>query len=118
MRLHHLALRTHDVSRLVAYYRDVFGLELVREQPGYSAWLSLDDAVLMIERRADDEPAVPQGTMEFVAFAVTSDAREALDARWRALGVAVEHRTAHTLYTRDPDGRRVGVSSYPIRSNT
>ena len=29
-------------------------------------------------------------------------------------GVAVEAATEFTLYVRDPDGRRVGLSSYPL----
>ena len=31
---------------------------------------------------------------------------------FEAAGVRVEDRTEHTLYFRDPDGRRLGVSSY------
>jgi hypothetical protein len=27
--------------------------------------------------------------------------------------VPIEDRTAYTLYVRDPDGRRIGLSSYP-----
>lgn len=118
LRPHHLALRTRDVAGLAAFYRDVFGLSALRETPGVSVWLDLDGAVLMIERAGPGEPGVPAGSMEFVAFAVTAAQREALDARWRAEGRAVEHRTEHTVYLRDPDGRRVGVSSYPITSKT
>ncbi len=105
--VHHLALRTRDVAGAAAFYRDVLGLAVVREQPGYSVWLSLGGAVLMIERRAEGEPGVPAGSMELVAFAVTPEAREAVRAR-----VVVEAETAHTTYFRDPDGRRVAVSTY------
>ena len=34
------------------------------------------------------------------------------EERLRAAGVAVEDRTAYTLYFRDPDGHRVGVSVF------
>jgi hypothetical protein len=45
--------------------------------------------------------------MELLAFAV--DDKEA----WRAR-VEVEAETADTLYFRDPDGRRLAVSSYVV----
>ena len=38
--------------------------------------------------------------------------------RLREAGVAIEDRTAFTLYVRDPDGRRVGLSSYPTPLET
>ncbi|MCA9540797.1 MAG: VOC family protein [Myxococcales bacterium] len=114
MRLHHLALRTAAPEPLAAFYADVFGLSRVREQAGYSIWLGLDDAVLMIERAAPDEPLVPAGSLEFCAFAVDEAGRAAVEARLADHGCAVEARTAYTLYFRDPDGRRVGVSTYPL----
>ncbi len=62
----------------------------------------------MLERAGDGEPRVPAGTMDLVAFAVED--KEA----WRGR-IAVEAETEHTLYFRDPDGRRVAVSSYAFR---
>lgn len=59
MRLHHLALRTRDVDRLVAFYRQALELPPWPAQAGNGVWLALDGAVLMIERAGDDEPAVP-----------------------------------------------------------
>jgi len=61
----------------------------------------------MLERAEPGEPPVPRGSMELLAFAV--DDKEA----WRSR-VEVEAETAHTLYFRDPDGRRLAVSSYPF----
>ncbi len=105
--LHHLALRTGDLPRLVEFYQRVLGLTVIREQPAYSAWLRAGEAVLMLEVRGAAEPPVPAGSMELVAFAVSEAEREAVRAR-----VAVEHETAYTTYFRDPDGRRVAVSTY------
>ena len=61
----------------------------------------------MLEPAGPGEPAVPRGTMDLVAFAV--DDKETLRAR-----VDVEAETAHTLYFRDPDGRRVALSDYRL----
>jgi catechol 2,3-dioxygenase-like lactoylglutathione lyase family enzyme len=112
MRLHHLALRTADPPSLARWYRDHFGLTVWRDNPGGSIWLALDDAALMIEPSAPGEAAVPVGSMEFFALRVTPAARDAFAARCAAAGVAIEQRTAHTVYVRDPDGRRVGVSCF------
>jgi glyoxylase I family protein len=112
--VHHLALRTRDVAALTHFYRAALGLAVVREQPGYSVWLSLGAAVLMIERRGDGEPDVPAGTMELTAFAVTDEGRARVKDALAAMGVAVEGETAFTTYFRDPDGRRVGVSTYAL----
>jgi catechol 2,3-dioxygenase-like lactoylglutathione lyase family enzyme len=114
MRVHHIALRTRHVEALVAFYRELLRLPVVREQPGYSVWLGLEQAVLMIERADEGEPATPAATRELLAFAVEAAERSRIAADLQARGLAVEERTAHTLYFRDPDGRRVGVSTYPL----
>ncbi|HEU4411907.1 MAG TPA: VOC family protein [Polyangiaceae bacterium] len=115
--LHHLALRTRDVARLAAFYRDVLGLpERARNLADggalRSVWLDAGGVVVMIELAAPGEPAPPAGSLDLVAFAMSAGEREAFRARFAAAGAAVEAETAHTLYVRDPDGRRVGVSSY------
>lgn len=124
MRIHHLALRTGDVGRLVAFYAGVLGLDPherasnarsgAPDREDRRAWLAIGDAVIMIEAREGSEPAVPDGSKELIAFTVTEAEREGWRARLAKAGVAVEARTEHTLYFRDPDGRRVAVSSYPL----
>jgi hypothetical protein len=65
----------------------------------------------MIEQAHPAEPIIPEGTRELVAFAVPS-----IEDWPRRL--AVEAETEHTLYFRDPDGRRVAVSDYAFRCGT
>lgn len=112
MRLHHLALRTADPAALARWYAALFALPTWRETAAGSVWLGLGDAALMIERAGPDEPPVPAGSMEFFALAVDPAGRDAFAARCARAGVAIEHRTEFTLYVRDPDGRRVGVSCF------
>lgn len=112
MSVHHLALRTADPPALARWYARLFALPVLREQPGYSVWLDLGGGALMVERAAPGEPAVPPGSMEFFALRVTPAERDAFVERCAAAGVAVEQRTAFTVYVRDPDGRRVGVSCF------
>lgn len=112
MKLHHLALRTVEPGSLARWYAALFELVVTRTQPGRSVWLGLDDGALMIERADPDEPAVPPGSMEFFALRVTPAGRDAFLDRCARAGVPVEHRTEYTVYVRDPDGRRVGVSCF------
>ena len=112
--LHHLALRTRDVDRLLAFYQAWFGLPIARDERPRAVWLELEPrAVLMIERAELTEPCVPVHSRELVAFAVAASEREQLRERLVQSG-QLEGETEHTLYFRDPDGRRVGVSSYPL----
>jgi glyoxylase I family protein len=116
VRIHHLALRTGDVPRLEAFYRDIVGLTLAHDARPHGApsvWLSAGEARFMIEPRGDDEPRTDPRSMELVAFAIDPGERAVFEARLDGAGVAVEQRTDFTLYFRDPDGRRIAVSHYP-----
>jgi catechol 2,3-dioxygenase len=113
--LHHLALRARDVETTVAFYREVLGLAEVQSARPRSVWLGLaGGAVLMVEARNEAEPQVPDGSLELFAFRV-DDARK---HEIRALAVergCFDGETGHTVYLRDPDGRRVGVSTHPLK---
>jgi len=110
--VHHLALRTADVERLAAFYIDVLGLVPVRFDLPRSTWLALaDGAVLMIEARSPGEPAVPAGSLELFALRVSPERKIEVRAAARARA-CYDGETEFTVYLRDPDGRRLGVSTY------
>ncbi len=127
--LHHFAIKSADPERLAAFYRDVLGLEEVARHPMpdtpervRSVWLACGPTLLMIERAGRDAPE-PAGTFEddppglhLVAFEVAADDAGAWRARLEAAGHPVVHATAFTLYCLDPDGNRVGLSSYDSSS--
>ena len=112
MRIHHIALRTGDLPRLEAFYCGVLGLQLSRRNGERSVWLGAGEAIVMLERAEPGEPSIAAGTMEMVAFAITKEERADYTRRLAEAGIAVESETAFTLYVRDPDGRRVGLSHY------
>jgi catechol 2,3-dioxygenase-like lactoylglutathione lyase family enzyme len=117
MRIHHVALRSRDLGRLRAFYRDLLGLALTEERPGESVWLDAGGTILMLERATEAEPSIDPGTRELLAFAIAPGERAAFERRLAAGGVPIEASTEFTVYVRDPDGRRVGLSHYPAKAD-
>lgn len=115
VRLHHLALRTSDLGALERFYTGVLGLTVLRRDEGRSVWLDAAGAIVMLEARERDEPSVDPTSMDLTCFGIAPEAHLGFIERLRAAGVRIEERTAYTLYFRDPDGRRVGLSSFPDR---
>ena len=112
MRVHHLAFRTRDLTRLERFYTDALGLSIARRDGERSVWLRAGGTTLMLEQAEDGEPEIARDSRELVAFGIEAPDVE----RWRrvleANGIAIEGETAYTLYVRDPDGRRIGLSHY------
>ena len=112
--IHHVALRADDVEETAAFYRKLFGLVVVSDQRPRSLWLRLDDrSVLMIEAREPGEPPVSDGAKDMFALAVDEDTRKRILEYASAAG-CLDGQTEHTVYLRDPDGRRVGASTYVL----
>ena len=116
---HHLALRVADVERALAFYTGVLGLTERRrfQEPDgrlRSAWLQAGTLVLMLEQRLRGTGS-ETGSGHVLAFAVSDLA--AWEARLATVGVAIDDRTAQTLFVRDPDGHRVGLSAYAFEAS-
>jgi glyoxylase I family protein len=113
LRLHHVALRVADCEASRSFYCGLLGLEeRRRSQDGdnlSSIWIQSGETILMIERRLRGHGA-ESGSGHLLAFAV--DDLGAWERRLAQAGLAVEDRTRHTLYVRDPDGHRVGLTTY------
>jgi catechol 2,3-dioxygenase-like lactoylglutathione lyase family enzyme len=103
------------VEGVVGFYREWLGLGVVRDLLPRAVWLKGGDggAVLMVERAGAGEAMPPVGTLDFLAVAVSDAERRELRERLVAAGM-LEDETEHTLYFRDPDGRRVGASSHAL----
>ena len=116
MRVHHLAFRTPDLARLAAFYEGVLGFARApgERDPSRGVWLRADGVILMLERAGIGEPAIDARTKELVAFAIDAGELSTWRARLADRRVAIEAETAYTIYFRDPDGRRVALSSYPL----
>src|SRR5580700_1073105 len=101
MRVHHLAFRTRDLTKLERFYTDVLGLSIARRDGERSVWLRAGGTTVMLEQAEDGEPDVARTSKELVAFGIEAPDVE----RWRrvldANGIALEGETAFTLYFRD-----------------
>jgi catechol 2,3-dioxygenase-like lactoylglutathione lyase family enzyme len=121
MRVHHVAIRVADVERSLAFYAGVLGLEVVERYPEgaglRSAWLRMGAGLLMLERDLAGAGATT-GSGHLLAFDVRAappaEPLRAWTTRLARAGVVVDSRTEHTLFCRDPDGHRVGLSTFPL----
>jgi catechol 2,3-dioxygenase-like lactoylglutathione lyase family enzyme len=116
MRVHHVAIQVRDLERARAFYVDVLGLVEVRRQP-HSIWVDADGALIMLEACTNGGAAPPwqsgQAGLHLLALAIHAHERPAWRAKLATAGAPLEGQTPFTLYTRDPDGTRIGLSSYP-----
>ena len=109
MRIHHLALRVRDLEACKRFYRDRLGLEVLEERED-SVWLRAGDSVLMLETKL--RGAGPEaGSGHLLALEVDSLSR--WEQELARASIPIDDRTAHTLFLRDPEGHRVGLSVYP-----
>ena len=112
MRVHHLAFRTRRLAELEAFYVELLELKVLRREQGRSVWLAAGEIVMMLELAGEDEPAPSRGSLELVAFGVSQSNQARLERALALRQIPIEGRTSFTVYFRDPDGRRVGASSY------
>jgi catechol 2,3-dioxygenase-like lactoylglutathione lyase family enzyme len=119
---HHLAVQCADLERCERFYREVLGLEVLRRWPraeggDRSVWLRVGEGFLALER-ADGLPETGpwrdgRAGLHLVALRIPRADRPGWEARLAARGAEVVHRTRWTVYVRDPEGNRVGLSHYP-----
>ena len=120
--IHHIAVKVADLAAAERFYASVLGLPVLRRWPSpdgsgeRSLWLDLGaGAFLAVERT--EQPAGPKSEdapgIHLVALGIPRSEREAWEARLAQAGYPVYQRTDFTLYTRDPEGNRVGLSHWP-----
>lgn len=122
---HHLAVQVTDLAAAERFYHGVLGLPVVQRwkygdgRPGERAlWLQAGpDTFVALEHCTAPAPATefkdPQARLHLFALRIASQDRAAWEQKLRAAGVEIAHRSRWTLYVRDPDGNRIGLSHHP-----
>ena len=118
--VHHIALKVRDLAACEQFYAGTLGLPVMKraadETGERSVWLDLGNGAILMLERAGDGPtdgstfADAAPGLHLLALRIERGDRERFAAR---LSVVAE--TEFTLYVRDPEGNRVGLSHYPER---
>jgi len=121
--LHHVAIQCADLARCERFYCDVLGLGVLRRWPredggDRSVWLSAGDgSFVALERAAEPSGDAPwrdgKPGLHLLALSIPAAERARWEARLAEHGVPVVHRTRWTIYVRDPEGNRIGLSHHP-----
>ena len=126
--LHHVAVQVRDLAAAERFYAGVLGLPVLQrfaEADGSprSLWLDTGSgAFLALEKASAD--VVPAGAgrgfkdghagWHLVALRIEAGERATWRTRLSEAGAPVEFESRWTLYVRDPDGNRVGLSHHPF----
>lgn len=117
------ALYADDLDAAEAFYRDVFGLEMVLKLPGQLVFFKCGRQMLLLfdpqeSSRADANNPIPRhGAVGQGHFCFYADDKAEVDewkARFEALEIPVEHyhrwpNGSYSVYIRDPAGNSVEV---------
>jgi catechol 2,3-dioxygenase-like lactoylglutathione lyase family enzyme len=120
--VHHVAVKVADLARAEAFYVGILGLPVLRRWPlpdgkgERSLWLDLGaGAFLALERAEEDADGKPEGApgLHLLALNIARSEREAWLAKLATVGHPVYLQTGYTIYVRDPEGNRIGLSHWP-----
>ena len=123
---HHLAIQVKDLPAAERFYVEALGLRVLRRwawedgRPGErSVWLSVGagEEFLALESCEAERPPTPfrdpHGGLHLLALRIQAADRSGWEGKFSAQGVEIVHRTRWTLYVRDPEGNRIGLSHFP-----
>ncbi len=122
--IHHVAIQARDLERVAAFYRDVLGLAELRrwhtpDGSLRSIWLGCGEGFVAIEHAgqgalpSSQEFRDPAPGLHVVALRIDRDERDRIEAVLERIGAPVVHRTRWSIFVRDPEGNRVGLTHYP-----
>lgn len=121
---HHLAIQVRDLERAARFYCEVIGLsEQVRhyrEDGGLrSIWLDVPGGGFLALEACTQPPVAREFRDEapglhLLALRIDPERRADIERALERHAVPIVHRTRWTLYVRDPEGNRIGLSHHPL----
>ncbi|MEL6338510.1 MAG: VOC family protein [Myxococcota bacterium] len=130
--IHHIAILVSDLDRSERFYRHTLGLVEVRRwytEHGNlrSIWYALSSENERNSKSESESGATPFLAVELrdgldrgvivrchcLAIGIEASARDEWESRLAKHGVSIEERSPYTIYFRDPDENRIGLSHYP-----
>lgn len=120
---HHVAIQVRDLERASTFYREVLGLEEQvrhRREDGSlrSIWLTVPGGGFLaledcVGTPSHDDFRRDTPGLHLLALRIDREARPGVERRLERMGVEIVHRTRWTIYVRDPEGNRIGLSHHP-----
>ncbi|HJX54651.1 MAG TPA: VOC family protein [Polyangia bacterium] len=120
--VHHVAIKVRDLACAERFFVQTLGLAVLRRWPApdgsgeRSLWLDLGaGAFLALERSSTQrEPLAADGPgLHLLALRIERAERQAWIDRLANAGVPLYDQTAFTIYCKDPEGNRIGLSHWP-----
>ena len=122
--LDHVAIRVKDMQVSAKWYNDVLGLEIVKvpEWGPFPIFLLAGKSGIALFPANEEEPSVPLRSRNVIidhfAFNVDNDAFAKARKKYEVLGIKYQfqdHIIFHSIYTEDPDGHIVELTT-PVHS--
>jgi hypothetical protein len=120
--VHHIAIKVRDLARAERFFVQTLGLAVLRRWPAQdgsgerSLWLDLGaGAFLALERSPSESEALAADGpgLHLFALRIERAERQAWIDRLASAGVPPYEQTAFTIYCKDPEGNRIGLSHWP-----
>ncbi|MGA7742344.1 MAG: VOC family protein [Polyangia bacterium] len=119
--VHHIAIKVRDLTRAEHFFVQTLGLVVLRRWPAQdgagerSLWLDLGaGAFLALEKSSSQrEPPADGPGLHLLALRIERAERRAWIERLANAGVPLCAQTAFTIYCKDPEGNRIGLSHWP-----
>ncbi|MGH7045535.1 MAG: VOC family protein [Stellaceae bacterium] len=104
----HIVLHCSDVGRAKAFYTEILGMTVYRENDA-QVFMHAGSQGVALFRKRDDAPVASGGDLNHLALNVASGSYETLRSELESRGIAVSGRPGddHCIYFQDPDGHRL-----------
>jgi len=128
--LHHIAIQCRDLPAMVRFYERALRLRVERRWPSdrpedrggdRSVWLRLGTGVVALERCTGASTVVDWQSdkpgMHLLALEISWQNRGVWRDHLVYCGAEIAFESAWTLYVRDPEGNRIGLSHFPFTAD-